>query len=296
MVREMKSFLAKLITVCVLFLLLLETNAAIIELKGEELFRRPEAKNTEVPQKNSEKSDDQKSSLVQNVRSSKKSTSVSKPKVKLTTPSNLPTYLRPQGKALSSKDELLVRTLKSDYLPVGMPGPGSQMVAVIPHSLVAFLSEKVPVIARVRDKKYLGLVLIGFTRLEPNSKRIFVEFTELQKGEEGYKILASGFDFDGRPGISGTHHSREKEYFWGEFVSSFVAGYFESLVPKESTIFGTQIEKPSMDNAIKRGVSTGLMSSADRFKEKLKMAPEFTETQGPVPVKVIMVQGPKTAN
>lgn len=286
--------LAKISLFIVLTFIADSAKATSQELRGEEIFR---AENTQGL-KDIEAS--RQGETEPGLRSKKKNEERNK-KLKETLQhntspqsTNLPDYFKIPKPTSDRRQDLLVKETKISATPAGLPDTGSTVVAIIPHSLVAFLGEKVPVIAHLRDRKYHGLALIGYTRLEPNSRRIFVEFTSIQKGQRELAILATGFDFDGNPGLRGHYHSREDEYFWGEFVSSFVAGYFESLIPKRTTIFGTTLEPPSMDNALKRGLSSGAISSADRFKEKLKMAPQFSELPGPTPVQIVIVRGPKT--
>lgn len=54
------------------------------------------------------------------------------------------------------------------------------------------------------------------------------------------------------------------------------AAYFDSQVPRFNTLLG-QVQDSSTESALKMGLAAGSMSSAKRFRDKLRRAPEFSE-------------------
>jgi hypothetical protein len=81
--------------------------------------------------------------------------------------------------------------------------------------------------------------------------------------------------------------SREKLYFAGDFLSSFVAGYFDAQIPRSRNAFGQLKEESSVDAALKKGLSSSSMESGERFREKLKKVLEFSELNGPIRAKIM---------
>lgn len=241
-------------------------------LPGEELYRAPEKpiensakENEAVPSKS------KRASQGRNYGESNLPTSYRGPLIRESNSSEL--VLPPKG----SKD--LLRAIKV----------GDELNAEIPHSIMAFPDEKSPVVAITSDRGLKGFKFIGESFLEKNSKRIFIEFNRVVVGDKVYSIKAKGLTYSGQPGLIGEYHSRETEYFAGDFLSSFVAGYFDGLVPKRTNFFGQLESDPTVDNAVKKGLASGALSSAERFREKLKKVPEFSELEGPFEIKVLIL-------
>ena len=86
------------------------------------------------------------------------------------------------------------------------------------------------------------------------------------------------------------------KHFAGDFVASFAAGYFDGLVPRRSNFFGQPEVDSSVDSAVKKGLASGALSTADRFREKLKKVPEFSEIKGPFNLKILILEQVKTTN
>ena len=165
---------------------------------------------------------------------------------------------------------------------------GDQLKARIAHSIIAFSDEKSPVIATVESGNLEGAKLLGESRLEPNTKRIFITFNQIRVGGKVYAFKGEGLTSESQPGFEGEYHSREATYFTGDFISSLVAAYFDGLVPRTTNVLGAQVEDTSVDSAFKKGLAGGAMASANRFKEKLKKVPEFSELEGPIKTEVLV--------
>ncbi len=168
---------------------------------------------------------------------------------------------------------------------------GDVVTAKIPHSVIAFPDEKAPVLALVEGLDVPeGVRLVGESRLERNSKRIFIDFYQAALDGKPFRLKGVALTSRGVPGFEGEYHSREAAYFAGDFISSFVAAYFDAQVPRKTNVFGQDIPDSSVDAALKKGASAGAMSSAERFREKLKKVPEFSELKGPTEIRVIVIE------
>lgn len=202
--------------------------------------------------------------------------------------SNLPgVYLGPLAR--ESTESILVTPPKGSVEIFQSIKVGESISVEVLHSIIAFPDEKAPVVAILKDARFRGLKLIGESHLEKNSRRIFLDFSKLVVGNKIYNLKAVGVSSSGQPGLTGEHHSRESEYFAGDFISSFVAGYFDGLVPRKTNAFGQVEQDSTVDTAVKKGLASGALSSSERFREKLKKVPEFSEIQGPLFMDVLIL-------
>lgn len=166
----------------------------------------------------------------------------------------------------------------------------------VPHSVIAFPDEKAPVVGTADGGQLSGFRFIGESYLEKNTKRIFINVSRLVMGQQIYEVKGVGVSSEGQPGLTGEYHSREAEYFAGDFIASFAAGYFDGLVPRKTNVFGQLEIDSSVDSAVKKGLASGALSTADRFREKLKKVPEFSELKGPFNLKILILEQAKTTN
>ena len=209
--------------------------------------------------------------------------------------SNLPTDYQAPLTRQSTASELVLPPKGSLELFRGVR-VGDTLSLRVNHSVIAFNDEKSPVVAEGISPSLRGMKFIGESTLEPNSHRIFLNFTRLAKDHRIYNFKASGLTNDGQPGLKGEYHSREAEYFAGDFVANFAAGYFDGLIPRRTNVFGQVETDTSLDSAVKKGLSSGALSTAERFKEKLKRVPEFSEIQGPFDLKILILEPATTTN
>lgn len=249
------------------------------ELPGEELFVSPQKTNEQPIQ----------------------SKELTKPRKKVTTeqikspPGNLPQEYLFSLHRQSTASELVMPPKGSLEIFRALK-VGENLELTVNHSVIAFPDERAPVIASVQSGGLRGLKLIGESYLEKNTHRIFIEFNRAAQGDRIYNFKGVGVSSIGQPGLEGEYHSREAEYFAGDFVSSFVAGYFDGLVPRQTNAFGQIQNDSSVDSAVKKGLASGALSTADRFREKLKKVPEFSEIKGPFDLKVFILEQAKTMN
>jgi hypothetical protein len=206
--------------------------------------------------------------------------------------SNLPQYyLAVNSKKSKDTESSIILPMDSVKETLKTLRPGDILSAQVEHSVIAFPDEKAPVVARITSGHLTQSRLVGFSRLEPNSNRVFIDFEMLSP-----KSKAQAFSFKGTaltelgtPGFEGIHHSKEAKYFAGDFISTFMAAYFDAQVPKYLTPFGGTIEDTSINSSTKKALSQSAMSSAERFREKLKKFPEFSELKGPFEIKVLVL-------
>lgn len=209
------------------------------------------------------------------------------------TPSNLPLeYLKSNGR-VSNNSELIQTPKGSRELFKGLK-VGDSLDLTVNHSVIAFSDEKAPVVAYAPFGSLRGLKFIGESYLEPNTKRIFINFSQVVQGHTIFNFKGVGVSDQGQPGLIGKYHSREAEYFAGDFIASFTAGYFDGLIPRKTNVFGQIQEDTSVDDAVKKGLSSGALSTAERFREKLKKVPEFSELQGSFNLKVLVLEQAKS--
>ncbi len=206
-------------------------------------------------------------------------------KARSSEPSNLPLYLRGKlSKNPSEGGQILVAKTNSHKIPNWIY-PGKIFNGKILHSVLAFPDERVPVVALLTN---YSSRLLGLAKLERNSKKIFIEFSSITISGVTYPISATALTDLGSPGFFGKYYSKEFSLFGADFISSFVAAYFEGLKPKTTNLLGQEINTNSVDSAVKNGLSEGALSSSERFKEKLKKVPEFSELLGPRPIKILI--------
>lgn len=200
--------------------------------------------------------------------------------------SNLPKYYR--NTYVSNEYNTLTpdENIKSVDLNLSL---GDELPAIINHSIIAFPNEKAPVIAQIYKGQFKGATLIGESIFEDNSKRILVEFKYLKvSNKKIYRINGKTLNSQKKYGIYGEHVTNELKYFSGDLISSMVAAYFDSRVPTNYNLLGQEIKDTSVDSAFKKGLSSGAMASAERFREKLKNASEFIEAKGPIEINVLL--------
>ena len=65
------------------------------------------------------------------------------------------------------------------------------------------------------------------------------------------------------------------------------------LLAKVQDEAGQVVEDSSVDTAVKKGLASGALSTADRFREKLKKVPEFSEIKGPFNLKILILDQAK---
>ncbi len=167
---------------------------------------------------------------------------------------------------------------------------GNVVDALISENLIAYPDSKAPVRAVITRGPLKGSVFLGDATLEKNSKRIAIEFKKVRGGRnsEIYALSAVGLDALGTLGIEGEHHSGEAKFFGAEFLAAGAAAFTDATVDRSQNYLGQVVEAPSVSNASKKGLSSALSKTADRFSEKVRTAPEFVTVDGPVRIKILI--------
>lgn len=263
--------------------LLFSTFCFASDIQGEEIW------SAQTPVKTEQAMDD--IIMPQKNVKTKKANKGSAPKVQ----SNIPNEYLASLHRESNASELIQPPKGSKEIFRGIK-VGDIIEVSVPHSVIAFPDEKAPVVGVADHGQLLGFRFIGESYLESNSKRIFINISRLVIGQQIYDVKGVGVSQEGQPGITGEYHSREAEYFAGDFIASFAAGYFDGLVPRKTNVFGQIETDTSVDSAVKKGLASGALSTADRFREKLKKVPEFSEIKGPFNLKILILEQAKTTN
>lgn len=260
-----------------MILLLLTTFAVAKDLPGEELF-------VAQPIEQVKPAEVKKLAPVKTKRVQNTSTNVT---------SNIPCeYLNTSARQSTASE--LIQPTKGSMEIFRSLRVGDILDLKINHSVVAFSDEKSPIIAIAESGTLKGIRFIGESYLEPNTKRIFINFSRMIQGQNIYFLKGVGVSANGQPGLSGEYHSREAEYFAGDFVASFAAGYFDGLIPRKTNAFGQIETDTSVDAATKKGLASGALSTAERFREKLKKVPEFSEIKGPFSIQLLILDQAKS--
>lgn len=205
---------------------------------------------------------------------------------------NLPSeYLLVSRESSFSENPVIIPSKKVG-LTLSELKPGDIIEATIPESVFAYENSKAPLRAIVNSGPLKDSIFIGESRLESNSKRIMVNFTQFRhfKRDHIYSLSASALDLEGVLGVRGEIFSNEALYFGGELLSAGAAGFTDSTIDRSQNLLGNYVEAPSLANATKRAVASALSKTTERFSEKLKSVPEYAVLKGPVDIKIIVTK------
>lgn len=200
----------------------------------------------------------------------------------------------PRQTAVSTSD-VIISPEKGNGIQILGLEVGSELEAVIENAIIAFPQESPFVKAKVTSGVLSGAILLGSARLEDASQRVFLDFTKayLPKLKRSLSIRGQGTSNSGQPWFVGKVHSRELEYFTGDFLFSMSRAYFEGQVDRQTNVLGQTTDIPTMKTAVNKGLSAGSQELANRFREKLKRNPEFAEIRGPIDLKILITEEPK---
>lgn len=165
---------------------------------------------------------------------------------------------------------------------------GDTFDAIINHYIIAFNDEKAPVLAVITSGKLKGYRALGEAKLNDTNESISIEFKALAKTGQNYTMAASGLNTLGQTYFTGKYYSNEGGLFAGTFIASFVAAYFEGLIPTNTNYFGQVQQDTSVDSAVKKGMSGASIETANMFREKLKKAKSFCEIKSPLKIKILI--------
>lgn len=173
---------------------------------------------------------------------------------------------------------------------------GQILTATIPMSVMAFTDGKAPVVADVHFESGPSYRMLGEATVEKNSKRIAIEFKKVSnsEGTKIFDIKAQALDQDGTYGLMGEVHTGEGKYFLAELLSAAAAGFADASIKRSTNALGNPVDDQSLDTQGKKAVVSALNKSGEHFAEKLKQTTEYVTVDGPLRVKVIVVEGTRT--
>ena len=173
---------------------------------------------------------------------------------------------------------------------------GGQIVtAEIPMSVMAFSDGKAPVVATIRSQSGEDFRALGEATVEKNSKRISIEFKKIRRtgSDKVFDLKAQALDRDGTYGLEGEVHTGEVKFFLAELLSAAGAGFADASIHRSTNALGNQVDENSLDTQSKKAVSSAMNKSAEHFAEKLKANQEYVTVDGPLNVRVVILEGPK---
>ena len=165
---------------------------------------------------------------------------------------------------------------------------GDTFDAVINHNIIAFNDEKAPVLAVITSGKLKGYRALGEAKLNDTNESVFIEFKALARTGQNYTMVASALNPFGQTYFTGKYYSNETGLFAGTFIASFVAAYFEGLIPTNTNYFGQVQQDTSVNSAVKKGMAGASIETANMFREKLKKAKSFCEIKSPLKIKILI--------
>ncbi len=227
-------------------------------------------------------------------KSKKTSVKVAKP-VAIEMPGNLPAYQTANARAATeASDEIVIVAEK----PLGalLPGlrAGDILQAEIEQSIKASPSVPTPVRARVTQGRFRGAFVLGSATFDRELKRVLLVFEHMRLpgNETTYALKATGLAASGQVGLEGDYHTQEGLFFAAEILTAGAAGYADATTQRNQTLLGTYQTAPTLANASKQGAVTALSKSAERFAERERTAPEYTEIEGGREIQIILEASP----
>ncbi len=209
---------------------------------------------------------------------------------------NLPEYLS-GSRHVSTEGVAILTPEKVSGAPLpGLRG-GDILQAELEQSIKASPSVPTPIRARVTAGRFRGAFLLGVATLDRELKRVLLTFERLRlRGSEGtYQLRATGLAPSGQVGIEGRHHTDEGGYYLAELGAATAAGFVDATTNRSASRFGTFQTEPSVANAAKQGAVQALSKSTERFAERARSAPEYTEVEGGRPIQIIVESDPREA-
>jgi len=173
---------------------------------------------------------------------------------------------------------------------------GQTLSANIPISVMAFADGRCPVVADVRSEKGDMYRVLGEATVEKASKRISIEFKKLRLvgTDKVYDFKAEALDDNGMYGLEGEVHSGEGKFFLAELLSAAAAGFADASINRQTNAFGQAVDEHSLDTQSKKALASALSKSGEHFAEKLKTNNEYVTIDGPLVVRVVVLEGPKS--
>lgn len=171
----------------------------------------------------------------------------------------------------------------------------SILKARINDSITAYEGSKDPVRAVVTEGPYKGAVLFGNATMDKVTKTAVVAFDTFipSDSQETFKFLATIKDQDGNTGLTGVVESDYLRYFLTQIALDTASAAADAATQKTQSAFGGYNPVPGPDSTIKQGIAGGLAKTADRIAEKNQPLPEFVKVEGPIYIRVSVLEQPE---
>lgn len=207
---------------------------------------------------------------------------------------NLPGYMSTDGRRPGSPDGFVLVAEKTSGALLPGVRAGDVLIGVLEQSVKASPSVPTPIRVRITAGKLRGAIVLGAATLDRELKRILLVFERLRipGNETAYALRATGLAPSGQVGLEGDHHTQERTYFAGEILAAAAAGYADATTQRTQTLTGGYQIEPSVGSAAKQGAVTALSKTADRFAERSRTAPEYTEIEAGREVQIIIQESP----
>ncbi len=176
--------------------------------------------------------------------------------------------------------------------------PGDILEASLEQSVKASSTVPTRVRARITRGRFKGAFVLGMATFDRELKRILFAFERLRlpANDATYALKATGLAPSGQVGLEGDHHTQEGPYFAGEIVAAAAAGFADATTQRTQTALGTYQTEPTLANAGKQGAVQALSKTAERFAERSRTAPEYTEIEAGREIQIIVEQSPTEAS
>jgi hypothetical protein len=167
--------------------------------------------------------------------------------------------------------------------------------ARINDSITAYEGSKDPVKATITEGPYRGAVLFGFATMDKVTKNVIVAFDTFipLNSNETFKTLATIKDQDGNSGLVGVLESRYWETFFLQFALNSASAAANATTQYSQTSFGNYNAVPGSDSAIKQGLAGGFNKLAEKVERDSVSKPDYTTVQGPIYVRVYILEQPE---
>lgn len=171
---------------------------------------------------------------------------------------------------------------------------GDILKARINQDIIAYEGSISPIRGIVTEGSFKGSYVIGNATMDTKTKSIsiFFDTLRLKESDNEFKIEAYVQAANGTTGIIGEYESHYWSYFWAEVLANGVSGYAEASKDRENSIYGFSKAEVSPQNSALGAISESAKSTAEKFRERSRIAPEFSKSSGPHNIQIFLIKGP----
>lgn len=214
-------------------------------------------------------------------------------------PGNLPIYFSGIRHSSSGGDgSFVIVPDKTNDKATGAPLAGLRAGDILPaeleQSIKASPSVPTPIRAKITAGRFRGAFILGMATLDRELKRILLTFEKMRlpANDMVYQLHASGLALSGQVGLEGDHHTQEGLFFAAELGAATAAGYADATTSRSQSLLSGYQTEPTAANAAKQGAVQALSKTAERFAERARTAPEYTEIEAGLAIQIIILESP----